>query len=156
SLTLTLLYGADFADIFELRGSQRDRRGKILEPRLQSDRLVFAYRGLDDVERETVLSFFPTPMLLTSDQVSFSLTLAPGEEARLQITVACQLSSVPSQPASNLEAALTTLTAKRERWWGQFPQVSANHEGFNAWMNRSLHDLALLHVETPQGAYVSA
>ncbi len=156
SLTLTLLYGADFADIFELRGSQRTQRGKILEPHLQPDRLTFAYRGLDDVERETVLSFFPTPSLLTSDKVNFLLTLAPGEETRLSITIACQLSSSPYQPTTSLGSALTTLTTKRERWWAQFPQVSTTHEGFNARMNRSLHDLALLHVETPQGAYVSA
>jgi glycogen debranching enzyme len=156
SLTLTLLYGADFADIFELRGSQRARRGKVLEPSLQPDRLSFTYRGLDDVERETMLTFFPTPSLLTSDKVSFSLTLAPGEETRLNITIACQLSSVPPQPISSLGVALTTITTTRERWQAQFPQVSTDHEGFNAWVNRSLHDLALLHVETPQGAYVSA
>src|SRR5262249_55673139 len=46
-LWLELGMGADFADVFELRGARRPRRGRILPPHIEGDRLVLAYDGLD-------------------------------------------------------------------------------------------------------------
>ena len=53
SLRLELLFGGDFADMFELRGVERDKRGRTEEPRVDGDRVRFAYTGLDDVVRVT-------------------------------------------------------------------------------------------------------
>jgi glycogen debranching enzyme len=156
SLELRFLCGADFADIFELRGSHRAQHGELLGANLQPDRLHFSYRGLDDVWRETVLSFSPTPSSLLPDSVNFALTLGPGEETALAICVSCHVGHASPRPIYTLSSALDTILTEREAWCARFPQVSTNHEGFNAWVNRSLHDLALLHVDTGQGAYVSA
>jgi glycogen debranching enzyme len=156
SLELRFLCEADFADIFELRGSQRAQRGEILAPNLQPDRLHFSYRGLDGVWREMVLSFSLTPYYLASDSVNFALSLGPGEETTLAISVSCHVGHISSAPVSTLRSALNAVLTERDTWRARFPQVSASHEGFNAWVNRSLHDLALLHVDTAQGSYVSA
>src|SRR5688572_7213349 len=39
-VTLTLRHGADFRDIFEVRGTPRPRRGRLLEPEVGADRVV--------------------------------------------------------------------------------------------------------------------
>ncbi len=59
--TLTLRLDSDFADIFEVRGVVRDRRGRE-EPTIVDGRTVtFAYVGLDDRRRTTTLTFSEEP-----------------------------------------------------------------------------------------------
>ena len=53
-------FAADFADIFELRGHSRKRRGKI-EVRVEESGVIFSYHGLDDVIRRTTIRFDPAP-----------------------------------------------------------------------------------------------
>jgi len=56
---LTLRFDADFADIFELRGLVRDRRGERLANRVDAGRLAFAYRGLDGIVRRANVEIAP-------------------------------------------------------------------------------------------------
>ncbi len=60
-LSLEIRVGADFVDIFEVRGFERAKRGKLLAPRKVKNGLVFAYMGLDGKYRSTIVSFYPTP-----------------------------------------------------------------------------------------------
>ena len=62
--TVDLHFGADYADVFEVRGQRRRRRGHDLNPELTRDQVVLGYRGLDDVIRRTVLTFSPDEVLL--------------------------------------------------------------------------------------------
>ena len=45
-LSLSIEFDADFADIFELRGMSRERRGRRLETEVKGDTVVLAYEGL--------------------------------------------------------------------------------------------------------------
>ena len=60
-MTLSIRFEADFADIFEVRGKKRDRKGTLLPNVLQKDLLVLSYEGLDAVTRETRIHFTPAP-----------------------------------------------------------------------------------------------
>ncbi|MEE8174610.1 MAG: glycogen debranching N-terminal domain-containing protein [Dehalococcoidia bacterium] len=58
---LTLTFGSDFCDIFEVRGFERKGRG-ILEPPIYADScLTLGYVGLDGVRRRTEVHFDPVP-----------------------------------------------------------------------------------------------
>jgi glycogen debranching enzyme len=155
-LELELLLGADFADIFELRGSQRARRGELAAPKIESDGVRLRYHGLDGVWRETVVKFIPAPSRLGATNVGFTLNLAPGEDTAIEVQVTCGTSATPSPPVHTFASALTAVLAEREHWRAQFPVLSSDHEGLNAWLERSVHDLALLRAETEYGAYVYA
>src|SRR5665213_4236683 len=50
-LPIAFEYGADFRDIFEVRGMRRAARGVVTEPRRVGRGVVFGYQGLDGVER---------------------------------------------------------------------------------------------------------
>src|SRR5688572_7218814 len=50
-------YEADFADIFEVRGLRRARRGLLRAPELVPDGVGIVYDGLDGVRRRTRLVF---------------------------------------------------------------------------------------------------
>src|SRR6188474_2383883 len=50
---LTIRLDADYADIFEIRGLVRERRGERLANSGDAGHIVFGYRGLDGVVRRT-------------------------------------------------------------------------------------------------------
>jgi len=52
SITLAIDFEADFADIFEVRGSQRELRGTVHPPELGIDRVILAYSGRDNRTRQ--------------------------------------------------------------------------------------------------------
>jgi glycogen debranching enzyme len=56
---LTLTLDADYADIFELRGLVRERRGERLANAVVPDVVTFAYRGRDGIERRTHVRVSP-------------------------------------------------------------------------------------------------
>jgi len=50
-VAFSVQFGADFADLFEVRGTPRPRRGRLLPPRHNAGRLVLEYEGLDGRRR---------------------------------------------------------------------------------------------------------
>jgi glycogen debranching enzyme len=87
-IPLDFLFGVDFADLFEVRGLKRARRGDFSEPNVTVDRVRFFYRGLDGVPRFTDVVFEPRPVALEAGRASFLITLKPDEQRELEIRVA--------------------------------------------------------------------
>ena len=64
SFDITLLFDNDFADLFEVRGAKRTRRGVGTSKLTGPSDVLLEYRGLDDVLRTTALHFEPRPTRL--------------------------------------------------------------------------------------------
>ena len=77
-LKLGLQFHSDFADLFEVRGMRRERRGVMLAPKITSAAVILGYHGLDDQRRTTTLRFDPTPSKLSSTDAIFELDVPPG------------------------------------------------------------------------------
>ncbi len=60
-LTLTMRFGSDFRDMFDVRGYHRSKRGQIRLPVWKKDRICFSYLGLDNLERKTEVVFDTPP-----------------------------------------------------------------------------------------------
>ncbi len=93
---LTLHVDADYADIFELRGLVRERRGDRLANEGDGSHAVLAYRGLDGLVRRTHVTFDPPLSTPLSDgrlrqpehgALMFELdwTLPPGGHKTLSV-----------------------------------------------------------------------
>src|SRR5690606_22871467 len=95
---LSLLFGADFKDIFEVRGFQRRRRGTDLEPEIGERQVGLGYRGLDGTVRRTWLRFDPAPAEIAADAAHFDIDLAPEGEAHHYLTICCERNSECSTP----------------------------------------------------------
>src|SRR6201995_2112511 len=79
SFDLTLLFDNDFADLFEVRGETRARRG-VGTARLASPAdVALDYKGLDDVSRLTSLHFDPRPTQLSVNAATWHFELAPRQ-----------------------------------------------------------------------------
>jgi glycogen debranching enzyme len=89
-VSLLLQFDADFADIFEVRGTKRARKGERLPDQVEGDVAILAYEGLDGVVRRTRLEFSPRPASLTTREAHFQITLEPNEEKSIFSTVSCE------------------------------------------------------------------
>src|ERR1700730_1849877 len=109
-ISLTFQFAADFADIFEVRGSKRERRGEILPVQVSEQEVVLSYRGLDSVERRTRLCFSQVPELLETSEARFTFTLEPKVEQNLVIDIFCERThltpspGLPPHPRANTSA----------------------------------------------------
>ena len=56
-LEITITFGSDFLDIFEVRGWERIARGEVSIPEVTKSGVVLGYHGLDGVWRRTVITF---------------------------------------------------------------------------------------------------
>src|SRR6202140_1054131 len=89
SFDLTLLFDNDFADLFEVRGERRPRRGIGSSKLLGPADVLFEYRGLDDGGRVTALHFDPRPTRLAVNAATYHLDLAQHEVASLFVAASC-------------------------------------------------------------------
>ncbi len=60
-IEIDFFYGVDFADVFEVRGLRRKRRGEMLNPSVDGSRVELRYRGLDNSVRATEIRFDIAP-----------------------------------------------------------------------------------------------
>ncbi|MDL1956740.1 MAG: amylo-alpha-1,6-glucosidase [Candidatus Desulfofervidus auxilii] len=151
NLPIFIAFDADFADIFEVRGVKRKKRGERLKAIIKGDAIILGYKGLDGVFRQTNIAFYPSPSEIFPSQVKFHLNLAPKETATLFLTINC-IESGASQSLSYEDALLRTkkvLKELRERTCVIF----TSNEQFNAWLNRSFSDIFMMLTETPFGLY---
>jgi glycogen debranching enzyme len=148
-------FAADFADLFEVRGARRARRGEHHPPRVTDSSVQLAYAGLDGQTRRTLLRFDPRPNELSGERALYRLTLKPGETLGLFIDIRFN-DSVPDarkSPKLAFRAALhSARLAMRERGARAATAWSSN-QYFNDGLRRASSDLAILITDTPEGPY---
>ncbi|MBI2392069.1 MAG: amylo-alpha-1,6-glucosidase [Deltaproteobacteria bacterium] len=88
TLDVRIGFDADFADMFEVRGLKRPRRGVLRLPVVEAARVVHTYRGLDNVEYRSAISFSPVPLRISAHEATFELVLPPGQTTSVEIRVA--------------------------------------------------------------------
>ncbi len=153
-ISFSIEFDADFADIFELRGTKRERRGRRLDPQLTANEIVLGYEGLDNRVRRTRIVFDPPPSRLTESLATFKIRIEAGEAANYRCTIACEVNGGPPagvQPS--YEEIVHKAAAAQERATSREPQIFAGNEQFNDWLNRSLADLRMMLTDTPYGPY---
>jgi glycogen debranching enzyme len=149
-LRLVILFDSDFADLFEVRGMRRDRRGVATRKLLGADQVLLSYRGLDGRTRHTRLTFDPPPAKLAVNAASYQLQVAPGAVQPLFVAVGCdQVDERPMPFLRGLLAARRELRAATEGG----TTVESSNEIFNEILCRSAADLSMLMTDTPQGRY---
>src|SRR4026209_380856 len=89
-IQLSFSVDADFADLFEVRGKVRSRRGRRLEAVTSKDGIVLGYEGLDRVDRRVILRCVPAPSAVDADGIRFDTLLPAGEVAQWDFTISCE------------------------------------------------------------------
>jgi glycogen debranching enzyme len=148
-LELELRFGADFADLFEVRGAKRRRRGRMREPRVEADRVELGYRGVDGETYVTLVRFSPAPHLLEADRAVFRIRLDPGESRVQEICV------TPWRGDGSLLRPLVPYDKRTQRAWREAAEfkaactrVHADHQVYQRALDRAhddIHALRILH-----------
>jgi glycogen debranching enzyme len=152
SVTLALHFEADFADVFEVRGSVRPRRGDYLGEEASANEVVLGYRGLDGVARRTLLTFAPAPDEVNRSHVCFDLTLAPHAEETIDLTIRCARDGAQPAPAS-FDAALGEPASAPGGGNPHGCTLHASNAQVNDWTARSRADLTMMTTQTQHGPY---
>jgi glycogen debranching enzyme len=151
---LSFDHAADFVDIFEVRGTRRERRGQALPPEVEPSALVFGYVGLDAIVRRTRFEFQPAPERLDAERAVYDVRLESRESREVYVRVACVSDArEPAQAFPSFEAALSRASENVRAREGKHTQIHTSNDQFNEWLERSESDLGMLVTETPSGDY---
>jgi len=151
-VSLLLQFDADFADIFEVRGTKRAHKGERLPDQVEGDAAILAYKGLDGVMRCTRLEFSPRPASLTTREAHFQITLAPQEEKSIFSAVSCERDTT-SKALVPFHTAFHGLKRSFNCTGIDECRITTSSETFNAWLTRSSGDLRMLIEGNPEGPY---
>ena len=151
SFDLTLAFDNDFADLFEVRGSQRKRRGIATSRLLGPGDVALEYTGLDEQARSTMVHFEPRPTKLAANTATYHFELAPQQSTSLFITASCN-AALGHKPEPFFRALLAHRREMRNFSKGA-TSIETSNDIFNEVLCQAMADLNMLMTETPQGRY---
>jgi glycogen debranching enzyme len=149
--TLAFRFDADFADVFEVRGTRRPSRGWRL-PDVAGGDLVLSYRGLDGVERRTRVRCAQTPDRIEEASLFFLIALEPHAWTQIEIDITCELGH-EAPPLRRFGDAVAELRQQVARDEERACVILSSNQAFNRWIQRSAADLRMMVTDTPYGPY---
>ncbi|MDB6016048.1 MAG: glycogen debranching enzyme family protein [Pedosphaera sp.] len=152
SLGLELDFGADYLDVFEVRGTERKQRGRLLPPVVDHNQVVLAYEGLDAVVRRTLIHFSTPAKEISSERAVFQLDLAAQEQKGIEIKVSCLIEK-DGMDAETFEGAFDKVHAAYQDYRKDITLIETSNPQFNDWINQSRADLHMLLTQTDCGPY---
>jgi glycogen debranching enzyme len=148
-LHVTIAFGADFLDVFEVRGVPREKRGTMRAPALGDRSVTLAYEGRDDVLRWTLVSFDPPPDTLDEARAVWSLQL-PGHSA-----VTFNLSAIPNV-GEDAPPDMTPEQLERDyaSWRKRCSRFRVSNTQLQRYLDRAVLDLRMMQTTDENGLAV--
>ena len=157
---VSFTFGADFADIFEVRGVRRQRRGHYEPPKVEGSSISFSYLGEDDVQRTTRISFGAEPdrMEVRGDLVeaTFGLSIPSGETRVLTLEVEPIVGPSRELPHRDYDSTIHELRRSYESWERESTRIRTDNALFNELLARGLRDLRALWMSADGGGTLAA
>lgn len=169
-LKLSLHFGSDFADMFEVRGSVRAKRGDLLKPVIVNEegraRVSFGYLGLDGCRRMTTVTLTGAGVRATAKRAVFDFTLPAHGEATITAVVETSefgQSSVQSLKKGDnydhghcFDGALERARAAYNAWLNSVGRIKTDNPAFNKVVDQAYSDIYVLLQETQGGKIPAA
>jgi glycogen debranching enzyme len=159
TIDVEFAFGADFADIFEVRGMTRDATRPPSAPKVEDGRIDFVYEGRDGVRRITRIEFGARPDRIDVEglqaRATFRIHLGPYQTKLIGLSVDPIIED--GRPSSvDFDHAVHELRRSYEEWERESTQVVTDNELFNELLDRSLRDLRALYTQSDGGAVLAA
>jgi glycogen debranching enzyme len=146
-------FGADFADLFEVRGEHRAARGKASASRIDDGKVALSYNGLDHIERVTQLEFDPAPNTLSTKRAGFEVNLNPHQVKRIFIRAGTPRPDDAVWGGRVYYRQMRTARHALRQTSGRAASIAGTNTVFNEVARRAVADLYMLVTETPLGSY---
>ncbi len=155
-LGVVIAFGADFADIFEVRGSQRARRGEKKPPAVRGSEVALSYRGLDGREMTTCLSFRPAPSRIDEGEARYDVVLAPGEHATIEVFVSVSCGDKRPRERTAFARRVSQLEEEARQFRAGCARFGTDLGVLSRCLARSQSDLFALRVNLGRHAVLAA
>jgi glycogen debranching enzyme len=147
-----MAFDADFADLFEVRGDVRKRRGTSSAAVLDARTVRFTYVGLDAITRCTTIHFDPAPAQLAERYARWDLDLDAWDRTSVVMKTVCTMDGPGIEPPHLLSAYRSARRVRNGRIKERASITSAN-ELFNSVIDRGASDIDMLLTQTDYGLY---
>ncbi len=157
STEIGYLLGADYADIFEVRGIPRAKRGSLEPLRREGERVYFRYTGLDGLPRMTVARLPNADFTLQGSQILFPIQIPAKGRISYQFEISfLEGAAARMVPGSDLASVsfhdgLKRIQQDHAEGSGRFARVRSSNEQFELWLRRSTDDLVMMTTDTGEG-----
>ncbi len=157
-------WAADFADVFEIRGARRPRRGSYHAPEVRGRRVVLRYHGLDRRDYATEIRLEPGAAADGTVRIEHfggsgarvAFHLAPGESGEIVFSVLAGVGETSPPP----QRSFPERAAENARAYGEWSERCAGFESSNDLFDRALAqgvaDLKALQVHHDGQPVISA
>lgn len=157
---LALRFQSDFADIFEVRGTNRPQRGQRMLPTSDQSTIFLAYSGLDNVLLETVIEFKSTiPTKVSDGEAIFRITLPVRQPISIEICVSTRWNHKSPKLVANGETfkdAAAIADNSYLSWRADMTTIETDLNPFNVAIENCYRDLYMLRQPTPKGLGIAA
>jgi glycogen debranching enzyme len=143
--------GADFADIFEVRGMRRERRGQRLEDKSTKNSILMRYEGLDHIERQTRIDCDPAPVIIRASELCFETSIAPGKSTTFHFSVTCNPGA--KQNFIGYARAMVGAETELKAASASISTIASSNDRLTRWIKRSIADVEMMTLGNPETNY---
>jgi glycogen debranching enzyme len=145
-------FDADFTDIFEVRGTVRERRGRLLPEQIDDNSVVLSYEGLDRVVRQTCIRSDANAVRASESGLEFEVALRSKERVTVELEICCG-SEEATQTSIGYTDALSSARFELAEMSRAFPEITSSNSRFSDWIARSISDLEMMIAGNPERNY---
>ena len=165
---IELEWTADFADVFEVRGAHRAKRGRYHWPEVREGGVLLRYRGLDRRDYVTEIRLHGVGVevgpeakvrleRLDGSGARVAFHLDPGESAEVTFTVSAGVGEAPTAKESRPFAIRARESERAYADWAQrCTQFSSSNDVFDRALGQGVADLKALTVHHDGEPVISA
>ncbi|HJR18672.1 MAG TPA: amylo-alpha-1,6-glucosidase [Actinomycetota bacterium] len=139
---ISLTFGADFLDLFVVRGLKRKDTGKVLDPIVEEDRVTFGCDGLDGVRRELEIAFEPHPKRISAKGATFELRLDPQSATSVEVSILPRAGDAEPVHASHAD-----LEREYSSWRKLCTRFRASNPQLQQYLDRAILDLRMMQTD---------
>jgi len=152
AVPLSVVFDADFRDVFEVRGMTRVRRG-TLRREVSERGLRLAYAGLDGRVRVSDLRLACEIGGGDGGAVRVDVTAPANRTVRVCLCIDFVPGGGEGEPGERFERAVSRSIERFRAARRSAARIHTSNEQFNQWLSRSFSDVHLLATETTAGLY---
>jgi len=153
-VTLDLYLGADFMDLFEVRGYVPSKKARDLTVTSGKQELIFRYQGADGLSRQTEINFDPAPDSLSPEgQASYRVFLPLGGTFAAHLFITPVIEGEKRPQRVNISRALRDLHSFSNQWVQPYTKITTDNPDFNKWIEQSFKDLHSLMIDFGEGLF---
>jgi glycogen debranching enzyme len=152
NLNASISFDADFKDIFEVRGMERERQGHIEPFRYENNEAIMIYHGLDNIKRTTRIKFTHQPVFMGDKHADFTISLPPRQLIYFDMAIIFQVNDHLVEILETPDS-VSRMMNRMDSLKGYATNIISSNTEFNEWIKRSRSDLYTMITELPTGFY---